>query len=278
MSYSSSARDLDRRGQPPEPVAVDHDPHPRTDRLADPPDRLDPGPQLVGVDREPDVAHPGRVERPELHRRDALIEQRVRELLRRVVPAPQVLQSARPATDLERRPTVLGSAARVVDRQAVARTAAQQFEDRAAGRLPEDVPQRGIDGGDRADLDARASEPGRIAIVERGPEPLDLRRVLTEQLRRGPLVKIAADRRGHHERVAGADETLIGLDPNVEDVRGVGEVDRLDAGDPHPRGAQPVWRVASALLAAAMVASMSASVCAADMNHVPRLVTRTPRS
>ena len=127
-------RDLDRRRQAPEPVAVDHDPHPRPDGLADPAHRLEAPLELVGRDEQAIARDPEVVERPELHRRDALFEQLVRERLGLVVPAPQVLEDARRAVDVVRRPTVRRAAAGVVDRQPVPNAPAQQLEDRLARR------------------------------------------------------------------------------------------------------------------------------------------------
>ena len=96
-------------------------------------------------------------------------------------------------------------------------------------------------------------------------------------------VDVALERLGRHERVAGADEALVGVDADVQHERRVGQLDGLDRGDLHATGralragaGQPT--TASASPAAASVASMSASSCAADRNHVPRAVTRTPRS
>ena len=82
-------RDLDRGRQPPEPVAVDHDPHPRPDRLADPAHRLQALLQLVGRDEQAVAREPEVVERPELHGRDALFEQLVRRAPRARCSSPR---------------------------------------------------------------------------------------------------------------------------------------------------------------------------------------------
>ena len=64
------------------------------DRLADPAERLEALAHLVGVMWRPVVAQRDRVERPDLHARDALVEQLLGKDLGLVELGPQVLERA----------------------------------------------------------------------------------------------------------------------------------------------------------------------------------------
>ena len=61
----------------------------------------------------------------------------------------------------------------------------------------------------------------------------DGERVVPEQHRRGELVDVAAHRVGHVEGVAVADQPLVGVDGDEEDLRVVLDMDRLDLRDLH---------------------------------------------
>ena len=75
--------DLHRRQQLPHRVELDHDVHPVADRLADLLERLQRRLQVGGGDVLAARLLGGMVERPDLHRRDALVEQLLRPVRRR---------------------------------------------------------------------------------------------------------------------------------------------------------------------------------------------------
>ena len=235
-------RDLDRGRQIPERVELDVDVHVVADR---PPDLLERGERLFQVrGRDPRPVRGLRVlvERPDLHAGVALALQRERQLVGAVEEGVEVL--VRPAGRrcsgqapvrgrLHRlRPHVAITGTGVVDADPVAAFAAEQLIERLPRRLAEEVPQRDVDRRGGADLDADRLEP-EVPLEEVPAVALDLERVLAEEIRRARFVDLSLDRRDRVEGLAQADEALVGVDADPEDVGELAETDRLDRGDFH---------------------------------------------
>ena len=53
---------------------------------------------------------------------------------------------------------------------------------------------------------------------------LDIARVLAEKVRRGVAVNVGRDRRRRPERLAGADDAVVGMDAQPEQERELGEL------------------------------------------------------
>jgi len=142
-------------------VELDGDVHRIADSLADAADRLQSGLQVSGGD--PLAACPlGKpVEWPDLHRRDPLVEQRLRERDRLFVEI------------------VLGVITGVVGGDAVAGLPAEQLVNRLAGQSSLEVPERDVERARRAHL-----RSGMTVVIEIRvqviSDPLDVPRVLTE--------------------------------------------------------------------------------------------------
>ena len=116
---------------------------------------------------------------------------------------------------------------RVVDRlparvrvgeHAVARAAAEQLVERHPRRLGLDVPQRGVDRGDRRHRDRPAAPVG--ALVEQLPGVLDARRVAAGQQRADVLAQVRRDRQlaAVERRVAEAGQPVAGRQLERDEV------------------------------------------------------------
>ena len=120
----------------------------------------------------------------------------------------------------------------VVDADLRARQAAQQLMDRLAGRLAEDVPERDVERGQAAHLGAAAGEAD-VGVEQRARVPVDRERVLAEQARRRRLVDVGDRGVRPEERLAEADQALVGVHVHPEQIRELVELNGLDRGDLH---------------------------------------------
>ena len=159
------------------------------------------------------------VPRPDLHRGDALREQRAGEFA-------GVFQEAG-LVGIER-----SIHAGVVDADGVTRLAAEQVEDGLAGVLAEQIPERDVEGGDGAHLGAGMAEEIRVG-KQRLPVPLAVERRLPEQERRGEVVDDGLDGGGDVERLTEAHEPVVRVQVHPEQVGEIRGADRLDAGEVH---------------------------------------------
>ena len=227
-----------RHGQAPERMELDHDVHLVADRLPDLAEGLQRRVQLLRADVPAGGAFGGDVEGPDLHAGDALLQQGVRQFVGPVEEAFEILIGAALLADMPVR-DLLGAGvadvfvarAGVVGADRVAGPAAERDRDRLADRLAVDVPEREVDRGVAARLDARAA-PAEI-IVEAGVAGLDLQRVLADQLGRDALMQIGLDRGRAHEGLAEADEPVIGVQAHPDEVAELGEADGFEGGDLH---------------------------------------------
>src|SRR5688572_16909825 len=148
------------------------------------------------------------VERPDLHASDALLEQRLREFIGAVQESIQVF--VRPARFSIEAPVLRALPARgadvavprtgVVRADRVAARATENLIERLAGELAEEVPERDVEGGRSARLDARAAK-AEIA-GEPASEAVDLERIAAKHARRDVLVQVRLDARGGIARLA----------------------------------------------------------------------------
>jgi hypothetical protein len=223
-------------------VELDHDVHLGADRLPDLAERLHRGLELAGGDVEAAPALGREVEGPDLHRRNALLEQRVRELVGAVQEGVEVLVRAFLAVETP----ILGELALGAAYVAVAgagvvgpdlrpRETAQELVDRPAGRLAEQVPERDVDRRGAAQLGPARGEAQIIVVEEGAGVAVDLERVLAEQARCRGLVDVGLDGARSEEGLTQAHEPLVGVDLDPEEVRELLEPDRLDRADPHRR-------------------------------------------
>ena len=108
--------------------------------------------------------------------------------------------------------------ARVVDGDAIARATAQQVIDRLAGVLPQQVPQRDVNCRDRARFcpgEAKEVYGGKHV----GPVVLDVEGRLADQQVRQHVVDDRGDRSRRVERLAEADEPVVGVNPKPQRIR-----------------------------------------------------------
>ena len=220
--------DLQRRAEVPDRVQLQHDVHRIADGLADLRDHGDPGAEVRGRDVIPLGRRRVGIERPDLHRADALVEQLPGELgrpvdgqlqvfvgLRRPVGRQQAVLGGGPPIGrperAARRAPVSGSRAGVVDARRWPGGAAQQVRDRAVHGLTADIPQGQVYGRQAASLGARP------LIPEKGPGKLvpvlaNQERILPHQVRRDRLVDVRGHRRRPDARLAEPDDALVGVD------------------------------------------------------------------
>ena len=227
-----------RHRQAPQRMELDHDVHAVADGLADLGERFERGIELGRRDVPAGRALGGDVEGPDLHAGDALLEQRQGKLVGAMQEGFEVLVGTLLVADA---PVgdglaalvadVLVARAGVVDADAIAAPAAQRLADRPADRLAEQIPQRDVDRRVAARLHAGAA-PAEIvdeALVDR----LDLDRVAADQLGRGALMDVGLDGSGAHEGLAEAGQTLVGPQPDPDEVGEFAQPDGLDGGDLH---------------------------------------------
>ena len=97
---------------------------------------------------------------------------------------------------------------------------APQPEQRQAGPLADDVPQRHVDGALREHGDAHAAQP-EVALVEYLPDRLDLGGVTADDVGRDQLLHAGIERvqpAAQRHQVAHAYKSALGLDLQHEDV------------------------------------------------------------
>ena len=188
--YSSTAcGDLLGGRDVPVAVALEHDLDPVADRLADPAERLEALAQLGAADvsgPSPRSAIP--VERPDLHRRDAFVEELLGEHLGLVDLRPEVLERALalalPGCRRARRTAGRRTCCRSGSGRARGRRAAGRSARRATGRGCPRAPRRCAEIA-RISVPVppqRATRPG----VQRVPVALDRARVLAQQVSAPP--------------------------------------------------------------------------------------------
>jgi hypothetical protein len=107
---------------------------------------------------------------------------------------------------------------------------AQHLVHRLAAGLAEDVPQRDIDGGDRAAL-RPGGGLGQRQRREVAVQRLDAQRVAPQQARRKGLVDVRLDGAGPEVGLAQAADSAIGMDPHPQQVGILAEPQGLDARD-----------------------------------------------
>ena len=106
-SVLEGARDLQRRRQLPQRVVLEHDVDALADGGADRLDQPDRAAEILRVDVLAGARQRVGVERPDLHRGDAVLEQRERELARALVLRGEVVVGRRAAASSGRTRRVL---------------------------------------------------------------------------------------------------------------------------------------------------------------------------
>ena len=232
-------RDPDRGGVPPERVQLHHDVHPVPHCTADLPERLEPAVEVAAGDVVPVRLDRRVIEGPDLHPRDALLEEALRELVGPVEEGVEVLVGAfrlpleppvvRPPVGAA--PDVAVARAGVVGADPLPREPAQQLVDRLPGGLPEEVPERDVHRRPPPGLDSGAGEAdvGRQIAAD----PLDGEGVASEHRHRRRFVEIRFDGPCAEERLPEPDEPLVGVHPHPEHVRELVEPHRLERSDLH---------------------------------------------
>ena len=166
----------------------------------------------------------GNVKRPDLHAADALVEQTLRQAVGVEPECEQVLVGAlrhiagpqRPILRALEECVAFGGAhvavagARIVDRHALMRAAAEQTPDRLAERLSINVPQRDVDRGVAANFGARITRPD-IDAAEAAVVQLDIARILADQVGRDVVMQVCGDRPGRPEGLARSNDAGIGM-------------------------------------------------------------------
>ena len=127
-----------------------------------------------------------------------------------------------------------------VDQHPVAAAPAEQLVERHAGHLALDVPQRGVDSGDRAHRYRPAPPVG--AAVEVLPDILDPLRVLADQAGDHVVGQVGGDRQFTpvERRVADPGDTLVGLDQQRHEIAARACDDDPCRSDFHARNSSPV--------------------------------------
>ncbi len=178
-----------------------------------------------------------RVERPDLHRRDPLRQKVGGELAGAVEERVEVVVAVLCAQAPIARVLALGGAhvgragAGVVGADARPREAAEKLRDRLPRRLAEQVPQRDVERRVAADLGAGGAEPDIEGQVL--GDPVDGERIAAEELWRDRLVHIGFNGLRQEERLAEADQPLVRVDAEPQEVGEFFEPDRFDGGDLH---------------------------------------------
>lgn len=211
------------------------------------PEGLERDAQVGGGDVQTAARLGGGVEGIDLHRADALGEQALGQLVGAVDEALEVLVRALGPARGQQAPVALAriagaalpsravAVAGVVDADLVAARPAEQRVDRHARGLAEQVPERDVDRGDRADLRARAlvADQRHQAALERAVVQVDAPRVAAEQVGRRDLVHVAAYRLGVEAGLAEADQALVGVHAHPGEMRPLRGRDRVDGCDAH---------------------------------------------
>ena len=181
-----------------------------------------------------------RVERPDLHPRDALREQVARQLVGPVEERVEILVrrlgiAARQPPVQHRLAALVAyvavAGAGVVGADRVAARAAEHAVERLTGCLAAEVPERDVDRRRGACFGAAAG--GADVAAQRVGVQFDPPRILPEQVARGDGVHVRLDRVGEEECLAEPDEPLVGVHEHVEEARELVQPQRVDARDLH---------------------------------------------
>ena len=163
------------------------------------------------------------VEGPDLHASDSFAEQILGQLVGVFHKSDQVFVFVADVLGTVAglalgSPAIVGATAGVIGLDTVAGSTAQHLPDGHTGCLAHNVPQRTIDGRQATNLGTFADDMGNH-FVEAAPVQLNLEWIVPQQHGCGKLVDIATDRLSHVERVAIADESLIGVNRHKQDMR-----------------------------------------------------------
>ena len=187
----------------------------------------------------------GEIERPDLHARDTFGQKIAGQFGRPLQEAAEIIVAiGSRAGQTERRVhiaapgRVLRAAAGVVDAHAITRGAAEQLVDRHAGRLAHEVPQRDVDRGGRARLDAGTPIADGLAQQRRADLP-DVCGVHAEQQGRRDIVHVGF----HDGRIeigfAEADQAGVRLHMHPQQLIVESGAKGFDRGDAHGRAFLP---------------------------------------
>ena len=195
--------------------------------------------QLRGGDGHAVVLDGGRVEGPDLHGRDALLQQAFGDGVGLGHEAVQVFIGAgrrievpgRDGLDVVR-PHIAVARAGVVDALLRAAQPAQHLVHRLLAHLAEQVPQRDVDGGCRAVLHARAGlRHGQVQHL--AMQRLDVQRVPAQQAPGEGIVQVRLDCARAIESLAQADHPGVRMHAHPDDVGELAGPQCLDGRDLH---------------------------------------------
>src|SRR6266850_7560678 len=164
------------------------------------------------------------VERPDLHRGDALLEKRLRELVGAVQERVEVLvrtfgsaQAPVRAGLLTRVADIAIAGAGVVGADRVAARAPKDLVERLVAELAVEVPERNVERGHSTRLDPRAAKAEIARKAAR--QALDLQRVLAEHPRRNEFMQVRFHALGSEARLSQSDQPFVGMQPQPDEVR-----------------------------------------------------------
>ncbi len=211
------------------------------DGAADLLERLDRLLHLRGGDEGTFVLLRRRVERPDLHRRDAAFEQAFGQFVGARHEAFEILvgtagRAEAPVghgADIVRADIAVARAG-VVDALALAAEAAQHLVHGLAAELAEEVPERDVQCRGGAVLDAGRGL-GHRQVEHVAVDRLDPERGPAEQARGEGVVDMGLDRAGAVEGLAQSDQPRIGVHADPEDIGEFLGAQRFDRGDLHRR-------------------------------------------
>ncbi len=208
MSASARRNSFCRRRRP-QRMQLRHDAHLVPHRVANLAERHEGGLEIGGGDGTTFARLGREIERPDLHRRDALLEQRMCELVGAMQERIQVLVGPSASRSIDAPvvrllpawgTNVSVAGAGVIDANAIVREAAQALMQRLPGCLTEQVPQ--------GDVHSRSSThlhptPGKseILVLQRPPMPVQLQCGFAEQQGRHRLVDVCLDSARAEERL-----------------------------------------------------------------------------
>ncbi len=233
------ARDPARRRHIPERMQLRHDVDCRTDCGTNLSERLERAIEVGVADVVPEARLGVGVERPDLHPCDALREEVAGQLVRSVEERVEVLVRAfglriRQTPVHDGLPALVAdvavAGAGVVRADRIAACAAEDTVQRLPGRLATEVPERDVDRRGRPHL--RAAACGSDVAPQGARVRFDPARVLAQQVA-GDRVNVRFDRVREEERLAEPDESLVGMDEDVQKARELVQAQRVDARDLH---------------------------------------------
>ena len=230
--------------QVPQRVELRHHLDAIADRLADLAPGRQPELQIRPGEQAARRALGQRIERPDLHRAEALGQQALGQLVGALGEGDLVIigtlravvRADLPARD--RAGVVVVARAGVVGADAIAARPAQQLMDRLLHRLAEDVPQGEIDHRRRAHLGAGAGE-AQVAVHQLAIVQLDRQRVLAQQVRRDQVVDLRLHRQRAARGLPQSHQPCVGVDLSQQQIGPARQPDGLDGADLHSCSA---WR------------------------------------